>query len=243
MYIEEFIGVGEVAISDHRSSQPTAQQLAELAAEAKVAGMLSGKKGTVSIHVGPVDSHLSLLHEIDSLTDISLSQFYPTHMNRNLALLNAGVAFCKAGGTIDFTTSTTEYDLAHGEYSAAQALAYCLKNNVQPTKLTMSSDGHASLPIFDDNFNLLGLEVGKESTLHSSFVEAVQEYGVSVEHALMAITSNPADVLGINKGRVTINADADLVLLDNASLQPIECWSNGVHMVHQAKAIVKDTFE
>ena len=56
MYIEEFIGVGEVAISDHRSSQPTVQQLAELAAEAKVAGMLSGKKGTVSIHVGPVDS-------------------------------------------------------------------------------------------------------------------------------------------------------------------------------------------
>lgn len=44
MYIEEFIGVGEVAISDHRSSQPTVQQLAELAAEAKVAGMLSGKK-------------------------------------------------------------------------------------------------------------------------------------------------------------------------------------------------------
>ena len=66
------------------------QQLAELAAEAKVAGMLSGKKGTVSIHVGPVDTHLSLLHEVDKLTDISLAQFYPTHMNRNIAYLMLG---------------------------------------------------------------------------------------------------------------------------------------------------------
>ncbi|KKL05726.1 hypothetical protein LCGC14_2603140, partial [marine sediment metagenome] len=130
MYIDEFIGVGEVAISDHRSSQPTVQQLAELAAEAKVAGMLSGKKGIISIHVGPIDSHLDILHDVHNSTDISLSQFYPTHMNRNKALLDAGIDFCKAGGTIDFTTSTTEYDLAHGEYAAARALAYCLEHGV-----------------------------------------------------------------------------------------------------------------
>jgi len=243
MYIDEFIGVGEVAISDHRSSQPTVQQLAQLAAEAKVAGMLSGKKGTVSIHVGPVDTHLSLLHEVDKLTDISLSQFYPTHMNRNIDLLNAGVEFCKAGGTIDFTTSTTEYDLAHGEYSAAHALAYCLENKVDPTKLTMSSDGHASLPIFDKSYNLLGLEVGKESTLHGSFVEAVQKFNVSIEHALMAITSNPAQILGINKGVIKQNADADLVLLNKTTLAPTECWSKGVHMVSKGKALVKGAFE
>ena len=243
MYIDEFIGVGEVAISDHRSSQPTVQQLAELAAESKVAGMLSGKKGTVSIHVGPVDTHLSLLHEVDKLTDISLAQFYPTHMNRNIDLLNAGVEFCKAGGTIDFTTSTTEYDLAHGEYSAAHALAYCLENKVDPTKLTMSSDGHASLPIFDKSFNLLGLEVGKESTLHGSFVEAVQKYNVSIEHALMAVTSNPAQILGINKGVIKQNADADLVLLNKTTLAPTECWSKGVHMVSKGKALVKGAFE
>ena len=243
MYIDEFIGVGEVAISDHRSSQPTVQQLAELAAEAKVAGMLSGKKGTVSIHVGPVETHLSLLHEVDKLTDISLAQFYPTHMNRNIDLLNAGIQFCKAGGTIDFTTSTTEYDLAHGEYSAAHALAYCLENKVDPTKLTMSSDGHASLPIFDKSFNLLGLEVGRESTLHCSFVEAVQKFNVSIEHALMAVTSNPAQILGINKGVIKQNADADLVLLNKTTLAPTECWSKGIHMVSKGKAIVKGAFE
>ncbi|WP_257326922.1 beta-aspartyl-peptidase [Pseudoalteromonas rhizosphaerae] len=243
MYIDEFIGVGEVAISDHRSSQPTVQQLAELAAEAKVAGMLSAKKGTVSIHVGPVNSHLAILHEVDKNTDISLSQFYPTHMNRNKALLDAGILFCEAGGTIDFTTSTTEYDLAHGEYAAAQALAYCLTHNVKPTQLTMSSDGHASLPIFDDQFNLLGLEIGKEASLLGAFQQAIRQYEVSIEHALMAITTNPANVLGIKKGTISKGSDADLVLLDSNTLAPQHVWSNGIHMVEHGFAIIKGAFE
>lgn len=41
--IDKFIGVGEVAIADHRSSQPTVQELARLASQARVGGMLAGK--------------------------------------------------------------------------------------------------------------------------------------------------------------------------------------------------------
>ncbi|WP_105168944.1 beta-aspartyl-peptidase [Pseudoalteromonas sp. T1lg23B] len=243
MYIEEFIGVGEVAISDHRSSQPTAQQLAQLAAQAKVAGMLSGKKGTVSIHVGPQPTHLGLLHQVAQTSDISLATFYPTHMNRSKALLDAGITFCQGGGHIDFTASTTEYDLAHGEYSAAQALAYCLAQGVDPTLLTISSDGHASLPIFDEQLNLVGLEVGKEAALHQAFVQAVYEFDVPMEHALMAITANPARVLGLNKGLIKIDSDADLVLLDKQTLMPVHVWSNGLHMVEHGLPIVKGLFE
>jgi beta-aspartyl-dipeptidase (metallo-type) len=243
MYIDEFIGVGEVAISDHRSSQPTIQQLAELAAETKVAGMLSGKKGTVSIHVGPIDSHLKILHDVAKHTDIKLQQFYPTHMNRNEALLNAGIQFCSEGGTIDFTTSTTQYDLAHGEYAAAHALAYCLAQGVAAKQLTMSSDGHASLPIFDKNVALLGLEVGKASSLLHSFQQAINQYNVSIEHALMSVTSNPADVLGLNKGRLKTGADADIQLLDANTLTPEYVWANGVLMVQNTHAVVKGLFE
>ncbi|MCF6437499.1 beta-aspartyl-peptidase [Pseudoalteromonas sp. MMG022] len=243
MYIEEFIGVGEVAISDHRSSQPTALQLAQLAAQAKVAGMLSGKKGTVSIHVGPQETYLSLLHEVSKCSDITLSAFYPTHMNRNKGLLDAGIDFCRGGGHIDFTASTTEYDLAHGEYAAAQALAYCLAQGVDPNRLTISSDGHASLPIFDDTLNLVGLEVGKEASLHQAFVQAVQEFDVAIEHALMAITTNPSQVLGLKKGTIKVGSDADLVLLDKQTLAPVHVWSNGLHMVENSNAIVKGLFE
>ena len=243
MYIDEFIGVGEVAISDHRSSQPTAQQLAELAAQSKVAGMLSAKAGIVSIHVGSAPTHLELLHQVCAQSDLSLTQFYPTHMNRNQALVEAGIRFCQQGGTIDFTASTTEFDLANGELAAAQAVAYCLKQGVSASQLTMSSDGHASLPIFDAQLNLIGLEVGTEQALLSSFQQAVQTYAVSIEHALMTITANPANLLGLNKGSIDVGSDADLVLLDKHTLTPHYVWSNGLLMVEQGKALIKGMFE
>ncbi len=243
MFIEEMIGVGEVAISDHRSSQPDAAQLASLASHARVAGMLSKKRAPVSIHVGPADTHLSLLHEVAEHFDVPLNRFYPTHMNRNKALLDAGIRFATAGGTIDFTTSTTEYDLAHGEYSAARALAYSLQAGVIASRLTMSSDGHASLPVFDEQNNLIGLEVGHESSLFTAFTEAVQQHDVPLEQALMAVTSNPADVLGLKKGRLAENADADLLLLDADSLALKHVFCNGQHMVSDGKPLVLGRFE
>ena len=243
MFVDEIIGVGEVAISDHRSSQPYAQRLAELASHARVAGMLSKKRAPVSIHVGPADTHLALLHEVAENYDVPLNRFYPTHINRNRALLDAGIRFAAGGGTIDFTTSTTEYDLAHGEYAAAAALAYALNANTDPTRLTMSSDGHASLPVFDDSNKLIGLEVGREVSLLDAFVDAVKKYGVPLEHALMSVTSNPADVLGIKKGQLAAGADADLLILDSQRLRPIHVFSRGQHMVEEGKAIITGRFE
>lgn len=243
MFIDEMIGVGEVAISDHRSSQLSAQQLATIASHARVAGMLSKKRAPVSIHVGPADTHLALLHDVAANFDVPLNRFYPTHMNRNQALLDAGLEFARGGGTIDFTTSTTAYDLAHGEVSAAAALAYALDQGIAPCRMTMSSDGHASLPVFDQDNNLIGLEVGHESSLLTSFIEAVQQHQVPLEQALMAITSNPAQVLGIAKGQLTAGADADLVLLDKTSLQPTHVFCRGRHMVEDGNAIVRGRFE
>src|SRR5512139_148896 len=43
--IPKVIGVGEIAVSDHRSSQPTFEELARVAAEARVGGMIGGKAG------------------------------------------------------------------------------------------------------------------------------------------------------------------------------------------------------
>ncbi|MEI5637589.1 MULTISPECIES: beta-aspartyl-peptidase [unclassified Pseudoalteromonas] len=231
MYIDEVIGVGEVAISDHRGSQPTVQMLAKMAAESRTAGLLSNKRGTVSIHVGTGAEHLDLLHQVAATTEVPISQFYPTHMNRNAELLTAGIAFCQAGGTIDFTTSTTEYDLAHGELAAAEALAYCLEKGVDPSKLTMSSDGHASLPVFDSNNHMVGFEVGQEASLLTSLQQAVNEFKVPLELALQAITKNPASILGLAKGIITRGGDADLVLLDKDTLSVHSVWCNGEAMV------------
>ena len=52
VFVDALIGVGEVAISDHRSSQPTLDELLRLASEAHVAGLMTGKAGIVHLHLG-----------------------------------------------------------------------------------------------------------------------------------------------------------------------------------------------
>src|SRR4029453_17543574 len=47
VFVEALIGVGEVAISDHRSSQPTLDELLRIASECHVAGVMTGKAGVL----------------------------------------------------------------------------------------------------------------------------------------------------------------------------------------------------
>jgi len=219
MLIEKFIGVGEVAIADHRSSQMTPEELARLASEARVAGMLAGKSGIVSIHVGDEPAKLSKLQRVVEQTDIPISQFYPTHINRSASLLEAGFEFAKQGGYIDFTTSTTEQIIAQGEVPAAKALALAIEKGVAISQLTMSSDGNASLPTFDQHGSLIELTVGQVKSLHQSMVAAVKQYYLPFELALTSITQSPAKLLKLkNKGVLAVGNDADINFLNNESL-------------------------
>ncbi|WP_286232848.1 beta-aspartyl-peptidase [Thalassotalea sediminis] len=231
MLINKFIGIGEVAIADHRSSQITVQELARLTSEARVAGMLANKAGIVSIHVGDEPSGLSILHQVTEQTDIPITQFYPTHINRTSNLLSQGIKFAQAGGFLDFTTSTNEQILASGEVKAAQALAMCLDKGINVSQLTMSSDGNASLPVFDEQGALIDLQVGEVKSLHLSFVEAVTEFDVPIDTALTTITKSPANILKLqNKGRIQQGYDADINLLNKSTLAVSSVYAKGIKM-------------
>ena len=52
MMIQEIIGTGEIAISDHRSSQPTFEEFTRVIADTRLGGVLSGKAGIVNVHLG-----------------------------------------------------------------------------------------------------------------------------------------------------------------------------------------------
>jgi beta-aspartyl-dipeptidase (metallo-type) len=217
--IDKFIGVGEVAIADHRSSQPTYQELARLASQARVGGMLSGKAGIVSVHVGPAAAGLELLWQVVAQTDIPRTQFYPTHINRNQSLLEQGWQWLQQGGWIDLTTSCTPEDLAQGEIKCAVALQQAWQRGLDLSRLTFSSDANASLPLFNAAGDFIGLGEGKIQSLYQEMVDAVR-LGVPLEHALRVVTLNPATVLKLpHKGRLAVKADADILLIDKDSLQ------------------------
>jgi beta-aspartyl-dipeptidase (metallo-type) len=206
--------------------------------------MLSGKSGVVSIHTGDDDTMLSLLKEAVSQSAIPPSQFYPTHINRNQALLDDGIAWAKMGGIIDMTTSTNEVFVEEGEILAADAIAYCLKKGVPASQLTMSSDGHASLPVFDKEGNLAGLEVGRIASLHESLQSLATRQDINLTDAIATVTSSPANVLGLKqKGYLTAGADADVVLLESDSFNIHSVFAMGKPMIEKGEVLIKGTFE
>ncbi|MGD6848263.1 beta-aspartyl-peptidase [Rossellomorea aquimaris] len=242
--VDRIIGVGEVAIADHRSSQPTVNELTKIASAARIGGMLSGKSGIVNVHVGDSHDHLKLLEEIVDTTDIPIKQFYPTHINRNAHLFEAGIQYAQRGGYVDFTTSTIPQFLEDGEVKCSKALKRMLDAGVPVEQITYTSDGQASLPNFDRDGELIGLQIGQVSSLYKEVKDAVLEEGIPIETAIKVITSNPAKILKLKqKGRVEVEMDADLVLLEKATLEVNTVFAKGKLMVENGEAIVKGTFE
>ncbi|MGG0537314.1 beta-aspartyl-peptidase [Priestia aryabhattai] len=242
--IDKIIGVGEIAISDHRSSEPTFEELVKVASAARNGGILSGKAGILEIHVGDGERKLSLLNQIADKTDLPIRQFHPTHINRNEELFKEGIQFAKRGGYVDFTTSTIPHFLEEGEVKCSKGLRIMLEEKVAIDSITFSSDGNASLPFFDDNGDYKGLQVGKVSSLFQEVRDAVLEESVPLETALQVITSNPAKVLKLsNKGHIQYGKDADLVLLDKETLTIKTVFAQGKVMVKDGVPVVKGTFE
>ncbi|HAF71382.1 MAG: Isoaspartyl dipeptidase [Acetothermia bacterium 64_32] len=209
--IPEVLGVGEIAISDHRSSQPTFEELARIAAEARVGGMLAGKKGVVHLHVGAGRKGLSPLFRLVEETEIPILQFHPTHVGRTADLLDEAIEWAKEGGTFDLTapSATLSWDRPFPEIVRRLERA-----GVPWDRVTLSSDGGGSMPKFDGTGNLVGFATGRPASLWQAVRTLVKE-GYPLEHVLPLVTENPARVLGIadRKGSIEEGKDADLLVL------------------------------
>ncbi|MBU8878166.1 beta-aspartyl-peptidase [Bacillus sp. FJAT-29790] len=244
IFIDKIIGIGEIAIADHRSSEPAADEIARIATAARNGGILAGKAGLVEIHLGDGADKLSLIEEVIEKTNIPISHFHPTHINRNEDLFLAGIEYAKNGGYVDFTTSSVPQFFEEGEVKCSEGLKRMLDAGVPLKNITFSSDGQGSLPTFNENGELIGLQVGKVSSLYMEARDAVINDGISLETALQVITLNPANVLKLsNKGRIEEGTDADIVLLDKETLDIDTVIAKGKVMVENKVPIVKGTFE
>lgn len=208
--IPEVVGVGEIAISDHRSSQPTLAELARVAAEARVGAMLAGKGGVVHLHVGSAPSGLEPLRQLLHATSLPISLFHPTHVNRTAELLEQAAAWTEAGGTVDLTapSATLTWDLVRAVERLSRA-------DLSWDQFTMSSDGGGSMPRFDANGRLIGYAAGEVRALWESVRRLVKE-GFPLEAVLKLITVNPARILSIadSKGEISVGKDGDFVALN-----------------------------
>lgn len=244
LFIDEVIGVGEIAIADHRSSQPTFEEFVRIVADTRVGGMLSGKGGVVNIHMGDDGQMLEYLERVKVETPLPAYHMIPTHMNRNPLLFERGITYAKGGGYVDFTTSSYASFQEEGELKSSDGLKKMLDAGVPIEHITFSSDGQGSLPVFNREGENIDVQVARVDTLYQEVRDAVRQENIPLETALRTITSNVADHLRLShKGRVREGNDADLVLVDPDTLEIQTVIARGQIMLRDGELLVKGSFE
>lgn len=240
--IEKVIGAGEIAISDHRSSQPTFEEISRLAAECRVGGMLGGKAGVLHLHVGDGQRRLETLFRLIKETEIPPTQVIPTHVNRNPQLLEEAIAYVQQGGYIDLTAGIDPEPEDEKEISIAAALRFCLERKASLERITVSSDSNGSLPVFDQKGNLIGLTIATQKSLLNNFRFLIKNKILSLSEVLKIFSTNPALFYKFeDKGEISVGKDADLLLFDK-DYNITDFFIRGRWMIAEGKLIRRGTF-
>ncbi|REJ82569.1 MAG: beta-aspartyl-peptidase [Acidobacteria bacterium] len=251
--VDRMVAVGEVAVSDHRSSQPTLDEILRLAADAHVAGLQTGKAGLLHLHLGDGGRGLELVRAALERSELPPRVFHPTHVNRRRALWEEACALTARGCAIDVTAFPPPA-AAPGppggpeeEIDAAVAVADYLARGLPPELLTVSSDGGGCLPSFDEQGEVLAWEVGDPGELMRC-LQRVVAGGVPIERAVVPFTENPARLFRLRgRGRIELGGRADLVVLREAGgpddLAVDAVFAAGVPWVEGGEPVRRGRFE
>ena len=238
VFIHPIIGT-KIAISDHRSSSITNDELARLASDTRVAGMISGKSGVVITHMGDGSTNLKQVFDVIDNTEIPLTTIHPTHVNRKKSLLEDAYKYANIGGYIDISAGYIDID---DEVSGVTAIKESIKRNIPQNRITISSDGQGSWSNYDDDGNLINMGVAPVDVLFKEF-KKILDSNISMEDALIYFTSNVATSFNFkNKGSIKENKDADLLILDeNNNINSVIAL--GKFLMKDNELLVKGTYE
>jgi beta-aspartyl-dipeptidase (metallo-type) len=201
--IDKVVGIGEIALSDHRSSHAGIEELLSASSDAHLGGLLSGKAGVVHLHMGDGKAGLTPLLQIWAQSDLPIEQFVPTHVNRNRKLFRQAVDFCLSGGNIDLTSGEQD------GIPVPEAVRILLNAGCSLSRVTVSSDANGSCP---------GGGAARIQTLWEDVMRCIKDQRISKEQAFCLVSRNVAQVLKLSatKGSLTEGKDADLLVTDRS---------------------------
>ncbi|MFQ5609404.1 MAG: beta-aspartyl-peptidase [Woeseiaceae bacterium] len=214
VFIDPIIGVGEIAICDHRSSHPTVDELLRIASDAHVAGMITGKAGILHLHLGDGDDGLALVRGAMADGEVPARTYNPTHINRSKRIFDEAIALAGDGCTVDITA----YPVDEGDpgWSADEALTRYLDSGAPDRNVTVSSDGGGCLPEFNEDGEVTKMDIGSPHCLAQT-LKALLDADADLDRVLPAFTSNVANVLRLtDKGSIGPGFAADCLVLDDA---------------------------
>ncbi|MCE0495189.1 beta-aspartyl-peptidase [Vibrio salinus] len=238
LYTEHCIGA-KLAISDHRAPHISYEELIRLASDCRIAGMLSGKSGTMTIHLGNAPSRLDLLFRASKESAIPPQQFIPTHTNRHKDLFEHALIWAEQGGRIDITTG---FATGNQAVNTLNALIAAREKGIAEESIAVSSDAQGSKPVFNERGELSGIGVAEQNELLEIIQEQVK-YGYTLSEALKPVTSTVANWLKLpGKGQIQTGYDADLLVLDD-ELTLQQTWAKGQCVFRDKKSLIHGMFE
>lgn len=232
--IPEVLGV-KIALGDHRSSFPNQHEIMQILADVRVSGMLTGKTGFLHVHLGDFPYSFDIFDECVA-QGMPIKHIRPTHVARHPEVFRRACEFAKKGGFIDITTGGGNY-----MGSAADAVRAALDDGVPFDRITLSSDGHGSMPRFNEAGEMVGLGIGSIMCDIETIRELKDELGV--EKALTPMTKTVAGALGLEtKGGIAVGKDADLLFLTK-DFEPEWVFMMGKVAMRQGEVVMKGAFE
>ena len=234
----------KIAIADHRVAPVTAQQLAALATDARVGGMLRGIVGMLVIHIGASAEGLSRIFELLEQCPYLGRHLIATHINRSPLAFGQSEELARRGGFMDISSGLNEQTLGPDCLKPSAAIARALQDGVPPDHILMSSDGYGSAARYDDNGNVDGLVASDLHTLAGEFRDLVRLEGLPVETALLPVTRNVARAFSLHpaKGELAPGSDADILVWDG-ELCPHSLFARGILLMREGTLLRKGTFE
>lgn len=218
LFVDEVVGAGEVAISDERGLNQSAQELAKLVRDTHVGGLLSGKAGLTHLHVGEEEPRLRPLREIIERFQVKPEWLYPTHVQRNTRLLREAIDLANAGAFVDFDVVDEDLAVWLNRY---------IDNGGPLERLTISSDTDSSTP----------------DLYYQQITGLVKQHDFTLDLVLPLVTRNTARALKLSaKGCLEVGKDADAVILSRDTLEIRDVIAKGKRMVADGRPIVSERF-
>jgi len=235
-FIDKVLGC-KIAISDIRSSYPTALELVRLLREVMVGGMLASKKGILHLHLGNLESKMDVLFELVEKYEFPIKHISPTHVGRTKELFDEAIRFAKLGGMIDITTGASRFTAPY------LAVLEALEQGVSIDTMTFSTDGNAGLDKKDESGKIIGV---RRAPIEANLIEVVnliKKGGLPIEQAIRLVTVNPAVNLGLpQKGRIKVGCDADFCSFsENMELKDV--IARGVMKMQEGVVVKKGNYE
>ncbi len=205
IFLKEVLGL-KIAISDHRCSLPTTEELIRLASICRMAGLIGKKAGIMHLHVGAAKTGIEDLFKIVQDTPIPISTFYPTHMSGHI---DQAKEWLKMAGHIDITCHTDTVSVI------------AKLKGINDKTLTLSTDSNGSFPKWNEKREIIGMGAGSISTLFET-LQALISAGFDKEFVYSLATTNPANAMKLKtKGEIKVGMDADILTLSGKTIERV----------------------